>query len=240
MFHGGCRHNTNLIVLAIDGLEFSFRGKAAHAAAAPYEGINALDAVIMLFNSINALRQQLKQDVRIHGIVNKGGDAVNIIPETAAAQFNIRAQQRVYLNDVVEKIKNCARGAALQTGTELEISEIEDPGNDLLVNRALVEDFEKNLESLGEKIDPEPFLLGSSDIGNLSYKIPAIHPMVKTAGDDVALHTDELVKYGKSDVAHHGLLKGMTAMAMTGVRVLMDSAFLADIKDGFKHDTKGL
>jgi amidohydrolase len=240
MFHGGCKNNMRLIALAIDGLEFAFKGKSAHAAAAPHEGINALDAVLMLFNSVNALRQQLKPDVRIHGNVTKGGDAVNIIPETAAAQFNIRARQRKYLNEVVAKVKNCARGAALQTGTELEISEIEDPGSDLLMNDALIGEFEKNLLSLGEKIDPEPFLLGSSDIGNLSYKIPALHPMVKTAPDDCALHTDKMVKYGKSDIAHHGMLAGLQALAMTGVRVLMDPAFLDKIKEDFKEKTKGM
>jgi amidohydrolase len=240
MFHGGCKNSTNLIVLAVDGLEFSYKGKAAHAAAAPHEGINALDAIIMLFNSVNALRQQLKQDVRIHGNVTKGGDAVNIIPESAAARFYIRSQQRRYLNEVVEKVKNCAKGAALQTGAELEISEFEDPGNDLLMNRALIEEFEKNLESLGEKLDPEPFLLGSSDIGNLSYKIPALHPMVKTAAEDCALHTDEFLKYGKSDVAHQGMLLGMKSIAMTGVRVLMDSDFLKKVKEGFREGTEGL
>ena len=134
MFHGGSKNNTNLIVLAVDGLEFTYKGKAAHAAAAPYEGINALDAVILLFTSINALRQQLKEDVRIHGNITKGGDAVNIIPETAAAKFYIRSQQRKYLNEVIEKVKNCAKGASLQTGAELTISVFEDPGNDLLKN----------------------------------------------------------------------------------------------------------
>ena len=240
MFHGGCKNNTNLIALAIDGYEFSYKGKAAHAAAAPHEGINALDAVIMLFNSINALRQQLKQDVRIHGIVSKGGDAVNIIPETAAAQFNIRARQRKYLNEVVEKVMNCAKGAALQTGAELAVSEIEDPGSDLLMNGPLIEEFEKNLESLGVKVDPEPFLLGSSDIGNLSYRIPALHPMVKTAPEGCALHTEEIMKFGKSDTAHHGMLAGLKALAMTGARVLMDSDFLKNIKDDFKEKTEGL
>jgi amidohydrolase len=240
MFHGGCRNSTNLIVLAVDGLEFSFKGKAAHAAAAPHEGINALDAVIMLFNSVNALRQQLKQDVRIHGNVTKGGDAVNIIPETAAARFYIRSQQRRYLNEVVEKVKNCARGASLQTGAELKISVFEDPGNDLLMNSTLVEDFMKNLESLGETLDPEPFLLGSSDIGNLSYKIPALHPMVRTSAENCALHTDEFVKYGKSDVAHHGMSMGMKAVAMTGVRILMDPDFLKNVTNEFKDGIKGL
>jgi amidohydrolase len=240
MFHGGGKNNTNLIVLAVDGIEFSFRGKAAHAAAAPHEGINALDAVIMLFNAVNALRQQLKEDVRIHGNVTKGGDAVNIIPETAAARFYVRSQQRRYLNHVVEKVKNCARGAALGTGAELQISIFEDPGNDLLKNNCLISDFEENFKSLGETIDPEPFLLGSSDIGNLSYHLPVVHPMVRTAGDGCALHTEEFLQYGKTDTAYHGMITGMKALLRTGVRVLMDNKFLENIKAEFKEGTKGL
>ena len=240
MFHGGCKNNTNLIVLAVDGLEFSYKGKAAHAAAAPHEGINALDAVILLFTAINALRQQLKEDVRIHGNVIKGGDAVNIIPETAAARFYIRSQQRRYLNEVVEKVKNCAKGAALQSGAELKISIFEDPGNDLLKNSTLIKEFEENFLSLGEKIDPEPFLLGSSDIGNLSYKIPVVHPMVKTADEGIALHTDEFLKFGKSDTAYHGMAAGMKSILMTSVRILMDPDFLKRIKNDFRENTRGL
>jgi amidohydrolase len=239
MFHGGCRNNTKLIVLAVDGLEFSFKGKAAHAAAAPWDGINALDAVIMLFNSINALRQQLRQDVSIHGNIIKGGDAVNVIPENASAKFYIRSEQRKYLNEVVEKVKNCARGAALQTGTKLDISVFEDPGNDLLKNNCLVEEYEKNFNSLGQAIDKKPFLLGSTDIGNLSYFIPVIHPMVKTAEGDYSLHTEEFVKYGKTDFAYNGMIAGMKAVGMTGIRVLADPEFLKNVKDEFEESTKG-
>lgn len=240
MFHGGGRNSTNLICLAVDGLEFSYRGKAAHAAAAPHEGINALDALIMLFNSINALRQQLKEDVRIHGNIIKGGDAVNIIPETAVARFYVRSRQRRYLNEVVEKVKNCGRGAALQTGAELEISVFEDQGNDLLKNTALIEEFEQNFASLGETIDPEPFLLGSSDIGNLSYYMPVLHPMVRTAVEGCALHTEEFLSYGKSDVAYNGMLTGMKAVLMTAVKVLMDTDFLSRMKDEFAENTRGI
>jgi amidohydrolase len=240
MFHGGSRNNTKLIVLAVDVLEFSYKGKAAHAAASPDEGINSLDAVIMLFTSVNALRQQLKQDVRIHGIVIKGGDAVNIIPEFASARFQIRSQQRKYLNEVVEKVKNCARGAALQTGTELTITVLEDPGNDLLKNSFLIKEYEENFGSFGEKLDEEPFLLGSTDIGNLSYHIPLIHPMVKTAEEGCALHTVDFLNYGKTNTAYYGMMIGMKTLAMTAVRVLMDRDFLKNIKEDFTENTKGL
>ena len=237
MFHGGSKNNTKLIVLAEDGLEFAYKGKAAHAASAPYEGINALDAVILLFTSINALRQQLREDVRIHGNITKGGDAVNIIPETAAAQFYIRARQRKYLNEVVDKVKNCARGAALQTGAELTISVFEDPGNDLLKNTNLISEFERNFVSLGGKIDNEPFLLGSSDIGNLSYEMPVIHPMVKTAGEGLALHTEEFLKCGKTDIAHEGMMLGMKSIALTAARVMLEPGFLKAVKEEFKAST---
>jgi amidohydrolase len=240
MFHGGSKNTTALVVLAVEGFEFTYKGKASHAASAPYEGVNALDAVIMLFTSINALRQQLKEDVRIHGNITKGGDAVNIIPETASAQFYIRAQQRKYLNEVVEKVKNCAKGAALQTGAELTISVFEDPGNDLLKNIKLVEEFERNFRSLGGEIDNEPYLLGSSDIGNLSYEMPVIHPMVKTADNGLTLHTREFLKCGKTDIAYEGMMLGMKSIALTGARVMLDPEFLKAVKKEFEASTKGL
>ena len=240
MFHGGSKNSTSLIVLAMDGVEFTYKGKAAHAAAAPHEGVNALDAVILLFTSINALRQQLKQDVRIHGIINKGGDAVNIIPETAAAQFYIRARERKYLNEVTEKVKNCARGAALQTGAELEITAFDDPCNNLLKNNILIAEYERNFISLGGEIDDRPFLLGSSDIGNLSYELPVIHPMVKTSGDGIALHTQEFLKCGKDDIAYDAMMLGMKSMALTGARVMLEPEFLRAVKEEFKASIKGL
>ena len=240
MFHGGSRNNTKLIVLAVDGLEFNYTGKAAHAAASPDEGINALDAVILLFTSVNALRQQLRGDVRIHGNVIKGGDAVNIIPESASARFQIRSQQRKYLNEVVEKVKNCARGAALQTGAELTITVFEDPGNDLLKNNFLIKEYEENFGLFGEKLDDEPFLLGSTDIGNLSYYVPVIHPMVKTAEEGCALHTVDFLNYGKTDIAYNGMMVGMKSIAMTAVRILMDGQFLKNVKEDFIENTKRL
>lgn len=240
MFHGGSRNNTKLTILAFDGLEFYYKGKAAHAAVTPYEGINALDAVILLFTSVNALRQQLKEDIKIHGNVIKGGDAVNIIPESASARFYIRSQQRKYLNEVVEKVKNCARGAALQTGAELTISVFEDPGNGLLKNSFLIKEYEENFESIGEKLDEEPFLLGSTDIGNLSYYVPVIHPMVKTAEEGCALHTVEFLNYGKTGTAYHGMMVGMKSIAMTAVRILMDGQFLKNVKEDFIENTKRL
>jgi len=113
-----CRKST----LALADLTMEFFGKTAHAAASPYKGINALDAVIQTFDSINALRQHVKSDVRMHGIITHGGVAPNIVPEYAAARFYVRSESRTYLKEVLEKVKNCARGAALTTGAEVKLS----------------------------------------------------------------------------------------------------------------------
>ena len=118
MIHPSGKTATTSPSLAVDPLDFHFYGKTAHAAASPEEGINALDAVIQLYNSINALRQQLPSDVKIHGVITEGGKAPNIIPDYAAARFFIRAATRKRCAEVTEKVKNIAQGAALATGTK--------------------------------------------------------------------------------------------------------------------------
>jgi len=112
--------------------------------------------------------------------------------------------------------------------------------NYLLKNNCLVGEYEENFKSLGQTIDKEPFLLGSTDIGNLSYFIPVIHPMVKTAEGVYSLHTEEFMKYGKTDFAHNGMIVGMKAIGMTGIRVLVDPEFLKCVKDEFEESTKGV
>ncbi|MGB3958629.1 MAG: M20 family metallopeptidase, partial [bacterium] len=164
--------------LAMDALEFHFQGKAAHAASNPQEGINALDAVILTFNAINALREHLEEGVRIHGIINKGGAAPNIVPEEAAARFYVRARTRRYLNQVVEKVVNCARGAALATGAKLTVSNFEYSFDEMKTNRVLARLVEENLELLGERHVPPADGFGSLDMGNVSQVVPSIHPYI--------------------------------------------------------------
>lgn len=238
ILQSGNKNITNPILLADEALQFSYKGKASHAAAAPHEGINALDAVIMLFNSINALRQQLKEDVRIHGIITKGGNAVNIITDLAIARFSIRAKTRKYLTYVTEKVKNCAKGASIQTGALLEISYFEDSLNDLNNNKVLEEEYMLNLISLGESISDEPEILGSNDIGNVSYIIPTIAPVIKIAKEGVELHTSLMTEASHSKLGQHGLEVGCKALAMTGIRLLYDKIFYKTVKDSFFDNVK--
>ena len=234
----GDRHCINPIFLANDGIQFTFIGKASHAAAAPQEGINALDSVILLFNSIHALKQQLREEARIHGIISKGGEAVNIIPDLAIAQFSIRAKTRKYLNEIVDKVKNCARGAAIQTGAKLKISFFEKSVDDYIGNDKLIKEYSENLGFLGETINPEPKISGSSDIGNLSYLMPALCPVVKIAPPGVELHTVDMAHASFSKTGHHGLITGTKALAMTGLRIMADNNFYNSVKQSFKKIKK--
>ncbi|HNR05528.1 MAG TPA: M20 family metallopeptidase, partial [Bacillota bacterium] len=178
--------------LAMDAIQFDFRGKSSHAASAPHEGINALDAVILTFNGINALRQHVTPDVRIHGIIAEGGKAVNVVPSKAVAQFYVRAAKKDYLKEVTEKVKNVARGAALMTGASLEISNYELSYDDMRTNMTMSKAFTENLRLAGvSEINPERSSYGSLDMGNVSHVVPAIHPYISISDTDLIGHTTE-------------------------------------------------
>jgi amidohydrolase len=221
--------------LAMDAIQFEYFGKAAHAAASPYEGINALDAVLMLFNSINALRQQLQSHVRIHGIITEGGKAANIIPDYAAAQFYVRSASRKHTDEVVQKVLTCAEGAALQTGCTLKTSNYEYSYDELLTNRTLSEAYTKNLLAMG--IRQEEIQIGqdhgSLDLGNVSTRCPTIHPYMKVIDEKHLLHTKEFRDLAMKDRALDGMIFTAKVLAATAYDVIADPALLKAIKDEF-------
>src|SRR5690625_3915539 len=138
--------------LAMDAIQYEYSGKSSHAAASPEKGINALDSVIQLFNGINALREHLESDVRIHGIISEGGQAANVVPDHAVGQFYVRANKRADLNTVVEKVNNIAKGAALMTGATLDVSNYELSYDNMITNHALSNAFTNNLK----EVSPDP------------------------------------------------------------------------------------
>lgn len=225
--------------LAMEAIEFDFFGKTSHAAASPEKGINALDAVILTFNGINALRQHVTSDVRIHGIISEGGVAANIVPDKAVAKFYVRAEKKKYLKEVVEKVKNIARGASLMTGARLEISNYESSFDDMNTNKNLSKAFNKNLEMLGVKdIKRREEIGGSIDMGNVSYVTPAIHPMIGIGNQDLVAHTIEMAEATITNEAHEAILKGAIALACTGYDVISDENLLAEIKKEFEETIK--
>ncbi|HET7628601.1 MAG TPA: M20 family metallopeptidase [Bacillales bacterium] len=221
--------------LAVDPLDFEFRGRAAHAAASPEEGINALDAVLQLFNGINALRQHVTDDVRIHGVILDGGTAPNIVPDYARARFFIRAKTRKALDAMTERVKAVAEGAALATGAELDVVAFQKEVDHFRLNRRLDQVFVEKLDQIGEPYDPvNDKGLGSTDAGNVSRVVPTIHPYIKIGPSTLVNHTDAFREAARSEEGDRALIAGAKALALTGFELLHNRGVLAEIKEEFR------
>ncbi|WP_353094028.1 M20 family metallopeptidase [Tissierella praeacuta] len=226
--------------LALEPIQFTFKGKASHAASDPEKGINALDAVIMTFNSINALREHILPSARIHGVITEGGKAANIVPDLAIAQFYVRTTTKAYMKELIEKVKNCAKGAALATGTSLEMSNYEFSYDDLVTNESLSEIFSQNLKAQGiENPDKTKVSFGSVDMGNVSHVCPAIHPYFGIYGDDsIAAHTREFRDATLTDKAYENMIITINALVKTGIQVIQDKDLFEKIMEEFKASQK--
>lgn len=220
MFHPSAENRVLSSSLALDALEVTYYGKTAHAAGAPHLGINALDAVILTFNGVNALRQHVKEDVRIHGIITEGGKAPNVVPDLAQARFYVRAKDRNYLNEIVQKFQHICEGASLMTGATYQIRKFENSNDNLISNRVLGSLFEKNLYTIGIT-DVEPYVEGggSTDMGNVSQVVPAIHAYL-SIGKDVRGHSREFATATISPIGNQTLQNAAKALAMTVLDLL--------------------
>jgi amidohydrolase len=225
--------------LAMDAIQFEYKGRTSHAAASPEMGINALDAVIQLFNGINAIRQHVTSDVRIHGIIKEGGVAANVVPDKAVAQFYVRAKDRTYLNEVVQKVKNIAHGAATMTGAEVTISNYELSYDNMVTNETLSELFNQNLLAVGVKeIKKAKGSYGSIDMGNVSHVVPAIHPYIGLDSPGLVAHTREFADTTITENSHQILSKGALALASTGFDLIIKKDILEKMKQEFRQSVK--
>ncbi|MEE6450222.1 M20 family metallopeptidase [Gottfriedia acidiceleris] len=238
MLHPSGKTGLSSPSLAVDPLDFHFYGRAAHAAGSPEHGINALDAVIQLFNGVNALRQQLTSDVRIHGIITHGGDAPNIIPEYASARFFIRASTWKRTEEVSSKIRNIAEGAALATGSTVKIERFQNEVHDFIINRTLDEIIGEELSQLGEVVNSKSGGLGSTDAGNVSHVVPTSHAYIKIGPDDLIAHTNEFREAARSPLGDHALVTGAKALALTGYRLITDKNLLEKVQSEFQQTEK--
>lgn len=224
--------------LALTPMQVSFHGKAAHAAAAPWEGVNALDALLLTFTNINAMRLEVTPDVRIHGIITRGGEAANIIPDFSQGRFYLRAAKRETLDQVVERFKNCAQAGALASGCQVDFSVYEASYDDMLNNIAMAERFR---DYMVDELGSGPFLhspesFGSIDMGNVSHVAPAIHALVDiSAGHKIVPHTREFAQAACSDYAQEAMLRAAKGLALTGLDVLQDAAFRKMLRAEFDN-----
>ena len=235
MGHPASVHAASSNMMAIDSQKFEFFGKAAHAAASPEQGINALNAVLLTFRNIDALRQHTVQTARVHGIIRDGGQAANIVPEYASCEFYIRAEDSKYCLEFSERVKNCARAAALATGAELKITNFEGFYDNLATNETLSERCIEHTHEFGIT-DPlnKRESTGSSDIGNVSYRCPCVHQWFDVVGDpNVPLHTAELCAGADSDFGYDNMFTIAKAFVATAEDVLTQPEFLAEIRSEF-------
>jgi len=235
MVHPSTLNAATILALALNNLEVEFSGKPVHAAAHPYKGINALEAMILSFNSINSLRQHIKDDSRIHGIITDGGEAPNIIPAHSAGLFIVRSMDNVYLEELKDKVLNCFRGAAIATGATLKYRWEEKKYASMKNNMIMAGLFEQNMKSLGrimEDLTPS-YLIGSTDMGNVSQIVPSIHATVAIAPPDVTVHTSGFSAAAISEAGNKGLADAAKSMAMTIVDILGCPEILENIKKEF-------
>ncbi|WP_312421530.1 M20 family metallopeptidase [Anaerospora hongkongensis] len=231
MLHPNTCSMADDISYATRKVEFTFHGRAAHAAVSPWSGTNALNGVIQMFNLVDSMRLHVKDYARIHGIITDGGVATNIIPETAQAVFSIRALNSDYLEELVAIVRRCAQGAAIGTGTTFTDRVLGSGCLEVRNNKILVNLLQSNFTQLGEPIVERAFSqgIGATDMGNVTHEIPAIHGNIGL-GEGLVLHTKEFAEKAASPAGDKAIITAAKVMAMTAVDILADPTILCDIK----------
>ena len=236
--HLESQNNIACKTLAIDCIKFQFRGRASHAAAHPEDGVNALDAINLMYAGIGCLRQHIKSDARIHGIITQGGDAPNTVPDFTEAKFHIRSESRKYLDELTKKVINIAKGASLMTGTEVFYEKFENSFDNLVNLKSLQKLMKKNLEEVGiENINEEgKGASGSSDIGNVSQVCPTMYTEIALDIEEVChVHDEAYLKYVNSLEAYDKLHKAVKAMCGVALEIYNNEKLLQEIKKEFNE-----
>jgi len=227
MMHPSSVNLVSMPCIAMAELEVRYRGQAAHAAAMPERGVNALDAMVVGYQAVAALRQHIAGDERIHGIITDGGQSPNVVPESAAGRFYVRAANAQSLAPLKRRVEACFRAGAEATGADVEIEWGAADYLDIRFNEPLASAFRANAEALGREFFPydklPPGVQGSTDMGNVSHRVPSIHPMLAAAPLHCTIHNPEFAKWAGSEMGEAAALDGAKALAMTVLDFLADA-----------------
>ncbi|MCC6645735.1 MAG: M20 family metallopeptidase [Polyangiaceae bacterium] len=235
MFHPFHRDILMHTALASTWLAVTFRGTPSHAAAAPWDGASALTACLDTFRLVDGQRAHLRDGARVHGIVTDGGRAVNVVPERAAAEFSVRARDLAELARVRAVVERCARAAALASGVEVDV-EVRSGYKDMRNNAALAARFGEHLATLGRaaRMTAPEVGAGSTDMGDVSHAVPAIHPWIAICGaDEATIHQRAFAEIAASDRGAEGMRLAAKAMARLTLDVLTDAALRAELRSEF-------
>ena len=225
--------------IATTRVEIEMHGRAAHASASPWDGINALDAIVLGYTGVAALRQHLRPGIeKVHGIITNGGAAENIVPDRAAAVFQVRTERSTMIDALAERVLNCFHGAATQTGCTMHVAHL-GAYEEMIYNKPLADLYRANGEALGRTfIDPEIIPLsvaGSTDMGNVSKAVPTIHAMIRIAGLDVPGHSERFRDCAASPDGDIAVVDGAKSMAMTAIDLWQRAELLAAAREEFER-----
>ena len=234
IFHPSDRTASVQYALACTHWEWTFRGKAAHAAGNPDHGINALDAFVHAYNGVSLWRQQLRDDARVHGFIIEGGTAPNIIPELARGEFLTRARDGEYLRTMNSRFRAIFEAAALATGCELQLDEKE-TYLDLRSNAVLAERTSVHLAAVGLQEDRVlPWeRTGSTDVGDVSYAAPTLPPAFPIADAGIGPHTHAFREAALSARGENAMLQAAEVLGRIGADVILDGAVRHAVRDAF-------
>jgi amidohydrolase len=230
MVHPAGADLTHMDVIAVQELTATYTGEAAHAAAFPHRGRNALDAAVLGYLNVAALRQHIRPTERVHGIFTAAGDKPNIVPALARTEWMVRSGSIRSLAPLKDRVEACLRAGATASGCEVEITWKEVVYADMLDNQVLVDRYAANAAALGRPLtspDARQAVVGSTDMGNISYVVPSIHPMIQAAPNGVPIHTPEFAVHARSEIGDRAVVDGAIALAWTVVDLWLGEGVLA-------------
>jgi amidohydrolase len=235
MIHMGNYNAVYSEFLSLDGLFLEFHGQNAHAAAAPWEGKNALNGVQLLFHAVDMMRQHVRSDIKIHGVIKSGGEAANIVPNYSCAEFYTRGKSRSQLDDVSSWVREAAQGAAAATRTRVEITPLCPSLRGLTRIPSAEARLKEIYKSAGEILVSNPDLLGSSDIGEVDLYCPTFHPMIKVH-QDAPMHSKAFADQMLTPLGHKAIETGAKIMTEFVLNMLTDTSLLQQVKKEYESN----
>ena len=243
MIHPAGTNLASMPCICVAEVEVVYHGKSSHASAMPHKGINALDGLLLSYQAISNLRQHIRSSERIHGIITEGGAAPNIVPDRASGQFYVRAADERDLAQLKPRVQACFEAGAKGSGSEVEVNWANVDYLDLNTNWPLADKFQEHAESLGREFvpfeDALKFGAGSTDMGNVSHRIPSIHPMLAVAPPNVVIHNPEFTKWAASEKGDAAILDGAKALALTAADYLTSTHLQDNARKAYEV-SKGL
>ena len=236
MVHAATADSATTYALACQSLDVEFFGRSAHAAARPEAGINALEAILLSFAGINSLRQHIKSTARVHGIITDGGQSPNVVPDHSAGKFLVRADKDDYLDELKERVLECFKGAAAATGARLQYEWDDARYATMRNNLTMARLFAANMQRVRRAVQMVDSAggFGSTDMGNVSQIVPAIHARVAVAPPGVLLHSPEFAEAAVSETAFDGMCDAAKTLAMTAIDLLANPETMAEAGEEFR------